>query len=131
MIADPIADMLVRLQNAARAGHQLVETPFSHFKHAVAKVLEAEGYLTKATLIKGKRGRKLLSLELAKDGSGPKLHGTKRVSKLSRRVYGDSQSFRLVKRGFGRLVVSTPQGIMTGEAARKAGVGGEVLFEIW
>ena len=130
MNTDPIADFLIRLQNAAGAGKVAVDVPFSNFKLAIAKLLEENNYL-KIVPAKSKTGRKILHLELAKDGSRFKLQGVERLSKVSRRVYEPASNLRLVKRGHGLLVVSTSQGLMTGTKARQAGLGGELLFKIW
>jgi len=126
MVNDPIADLLVRLQNASRVGKAEVALPFSKMKRAIADVLSKEGYV-------GSTDQKNHSLVIAlsyKDGS-PAITGVKRISKPSRRMYMGVRDVRPVKRGHGLLVLSTPKGIMTGAQARAARIGGEALFEIW
>ncbi|HEY4476425.1 MAG TPA: 30S ribosomal protein S8 [Candidatus Paceibacterota bacterium] len=130
MVTDPIADMITRLRNAARAHLPTVVVEYSNFKLAVAQVLLDRGFITSATK-KGKKVKKVIEMNLAFKGREPKILGAVRVSKPSRRVYQGARDLRLVRQGFGELVISTPKGIMTGTEARKARVGGEVLFKIW
>lgn len=130
MVNDPIADLITRLRNAARARLPTATVEYSSFKMAVAQVLLGCGFITAATK-KGRKVKKVIEMALAFKGREPKFLGAVRVSKPSRRVYQNARGLRPVRQGFGELVVSTPQGVMTGTAARKAGVGGEVLFTIW
>ena len=131
MITDPIADFLIQIQNAARAGKSEVVLPFSKMKLAVANVLKQEGYLSRVEK-KGKDATAMLGVELVFDENGtPNLQGTKRISKPSRRVYMGADDVQPVRYGHGLVILSTPEGILTGKQARKKGVGGEVLFEIW
>ena len=97
-------------------------------KFAVAKILEHEGYIADVT--KPKDG-KHLSVKLVYKNGTPVLNGVKRISKPSRRVYLGAHALRPVKRGRGLLLLSTPEGILTGKDARQKNVGGEALFEIW
>src|SRR5690348_872919 len=127
MMTDPIADMLVRLQNASRAGHRDVVLPYSRLKAAVAKVLQNEGYVAET----GKKDN-LLTLSLKYTPAGrPAINGVKRVSKGSRRMYMGVRDLRPVKRGYGLMVLTTPAGVLSGKEARAKRVGGEVMFEIW
>ncbi len=128
MVTDPIADLLVRLQNASRVGHIRMSLPSSKIKVAIAQVLEREGYI--AEIEKSKKPNSL-SLMLAYKNGRPAVSGFKRISKLSRRMYTGVHDIRPVKRGHGLLVLSTPAGVITGKQAREKRVGGEVLFEIW
>ncbi len=130
MVTDPIADMITRLRNAARAGLPTTSVDYSNFKMAVAEVLLAQGFITSATK-KGKKVKKTIEMTVAMNGRTPKLTGAIRVSKPSRRVYRGAEDLRPVRQGHGELIVSTPKGVMTGTAARKAKLGGEVLFKIW
>ncbi len=127
---DPIADMIIRLKNAAMVGKAVVLVPHSNLKLSIAALLQREGFVGSVAR-KGKRGRKQLEITLRYDEKTPRLTGVRRVSKLSRRVYIGVRELKPVKRGFGRLILSTPEGILTGEEARKARVGGEALFQIW
>ena len=128
MVTDPIADFIIRLQNASRVKHERLSLPFSQMKFAVAKVLEHEGYIADVT--KPKDG-KHLSVKLVYKNGTPAIAGVKRISKPSRRVYLGAHALRPVKHGHGLLLLSTPEGILTWKDARKQNVGGEALFEIW
>ena len=130
MITDPIGDMLIRLSNASRVGHTHVAMPYSALKAAVASVLSREGYVGEVKE-KGKATRQL-EVELRyREGGRPVISGSKRVSKPSRRMYVGVHDIHPVKRGHGLLVLSTPQGVLSGKEAREKKVGGEALFEIW
>ena len=128
MVTDPIADFLVRLQNASRVGHATVRAPYSMMKEAVAKILEKEGYL--AGVGKHKKDEPL-EVSLAYTNKRPAISGFKRISKPSRRMYVGVRELHPVKRGFGLLVLSTPAGVMSGKEAKQKRLGGEALFEIW
>lgn len=121
--------MLVQIKNAQAIGREEVAMPFSKLKHDVATVLQHEGYL-KSVEKKQKKMHKaeVPYLHLALTGT---IVGIRLVSKPSRRQYAGKDELANVRSGYGVSVVSTSKGIMTGDAARKAGVGGEVLFEIW
>lgn len=131
MTTDPISDMLVQLQNAARVGKQSIVVPFSNVKSEIAKVLLGNGYL-KFVSKRGKKIKKFLYCEIAYKADGEaRLGGLERVSKPSRRVYIGADSLRPVKQGRGMAVLTTPRGVMSDKEARGAQVGGEVLFNIW
>ena len=130
MVTDPIADLITRLRNAARVGLPMAVVEYSNFKMAVVQVLLEHGFITTATK-KGKKVKKVIEMALAYTGRRPKLTGAIRVSKPSRRVYQGARDLRPVRQGYGELVISTSQGVMTGTAARRDKIGGEVLFKIW
>lgn len=130
MTTDPISDMLTQIKNAVRVGKPSVLVPNSKFKTEIAKILIREGYL-KDMVNKGRKSEKLLSIDIAYDGKGAKIHDVVRVSKPSRRIYIKSGDIRSVKQGYGMAVISTPRGVMTDKEASKEKVGGEVLFKIW
>jgi small subunit ribosomal protein S8 len=131
MVNDPIADYINRLKNASVVRSNLTSVPYSKTKEAIANLLKKEGYINFVN-IKGKSVKRSLEVGLVynKDGS-PKINETKRISKPSRRIYKSSKEIRPVKFGKGTLILSTPKGIITGKEAKKAKVGGEVLFEIY
>jgi small subunit ribosomal protein S8 len=131
MVTDPIANFITSLVNAAKAGKTNVRVPFSMMKQSIAQVLAEEGYIEDLTKKGKKSGQKYLEVSVMFDDGEPRVHGVKRISKSSKRVYKGAKELQPIRHGYGRLIVSTPEGIMTGDAARKAKVGGEVLFEIW
>lgn len=129
-----IADMLIQLKNAQAVGAAEVVLPFSKLKQAIAVLLQSNGFLAgveqkQKTMRKAELPFLVLKLKYA-DGVGA-IDGVKLISKSSRRVYAGKNQLFKVRSGQGLAIVSTPRGIMTGAAARQAGVGGEVLFEIW
>lgn len=130
MISDPIGDMLTRIRNAAMAHKKTVELPGSKLKAAVAALLAKEGYLTRVEESKGTHGM-TLRLELAYEGKEPLLTGIKRVSKPGLRWYVNKKKIPMVQGGAGVAIISTPQGVMSGKDAKKQGVGGELLCEVW
>lgn len=127
---DPIADMLVNIKNAGNAGKGLALVPFSKMKESIASVLFKHGYIASYAK-KGKKIAKTLEIGVLFDGKTPRIAGVARVSKPSCRTYIGVPEIRPVRNGYGLMVLSTPKGIMTGDEARRAQVGGEVLFKIW
>ena len=128
---DPIADMLTRIRNAIRSRHQRVGIPSSRLKAEIAKTLKEEGYLSSYRVVEEKRKKTLrIGLRYAA-GQEPAISHLGRISRPGRRVYVSNSEIRPVLGGLGHSILTTPQGVMTGKRARKAGVGGEVLFEVW
>lgn len=135
MVGDHIGDMLNRIKTAGAVRNESVSVPYSNFTFAIAKVLEKNGYLASVSK-KGKDVQKTIEMVLVYEKpdtikSRLKIKGVERVSKPSKRVYFGCKDIRLVRNGFGAVILSTPKGIMTGAEARKEHVGGEVLFKIW
>ena len=130
MIADPISDFIIRLKNASMAGRSSVSLPNSKMKAAIANVLLREGYLADVETPK-KSGAEPLVLTIRYSGTTSAINGVKRISKPSRRMYMGARDIHPVKRGHGLVLLSTPQGILTGKEAQAVRVGGEILFEIW
>ncbi|TSC61372.1 MAG: small subunit ribosomal protein S8 [Parcubacteria group bacterium Gr01-1014_107] len=126
---DSIADMIIRLKNAGAAGKKFVLVSYSKINFAIAEVLREEGFI-KSVSKKGKRVNKLIEIELSYEGNSPKIKGVERISKFSRRVYLQAPDLKRAG-GSGRLILTTPQGILTDSEARKKHVGGEALFKIW
>ena len=134
LISDPISDLLIRIKNAYAVGHGSLDVPFSRFKFEVARVLEKEEYLksvSKKKKIKNKKTYLFINIKLKYDSNLPALNGLKILSRPSRRLYLKKNEIRPVKSGYGDLLITTPLGVMTGGEARKKGVGGQVLAEIW
>mgnify|MGYP001589439116 CR=1 FL=1 len=127
---DPISDMFIRLQNAYLAGHETVLLPFSRAKAEIARVLKREGYIADFEK-KGKRVRKFLELHLVYSHGAPALIGIRRVSKSSRRLYATKDAIMRYERGARMLILSTPNGMLSGDEAMKSGVGGEVIAKVW
>lgn len=125
MMTDPIADMLTRIRNGVRARHETITLPGSKVKFAVAKVLEGAGYLRGVELTSGTP--QVLRFEILYRGKEPVLHEVVRASKPGRRVYVGWEKIPRVKNGYGIAILSTPQGIMSGDEARKLKIGGEVI----
>ncbi|MGD1212315.1 MAG: 30S ribosomal protein S8 [Candidatus Acidiferrales bacterium] len=131
MTTDPIADMLTRIRNAVRAKHPRVDLPSSKLKVEIARILKDEGYLANFKVVEEK-GKKTLRVFLRYT---PDRHGVitdlKRISRPGSRRYVGKTGIRAVVGGMGISILSTPRGLMTGQSARKEGVGGEVLCEVW
>ena len=136
-MTDPIADMLTRIRNAVHGRHQRVDVPASRFKAEIAKILEREGYISGFKLLdadteEGKPGRPMIRLSLKYGPKGEKvISGLERVSRPGRRVYLGRDDVPRVMGGLGTAILTTSHGVMTGQEALKAGVGGEVLCNIW
>ena len=130
MIHDPIGDLLARIKNASMARRHVVPMPYSRIKHEMAKILVDEGFLTTITK-EGTEPKLTLTVTLKYQNGEPVLGGTKRVSKPGLRWYVDKHNIPVVIGGMGIAILSTPQGLMTGKQAKKRGIGGEVLCEVW
>lgn len=131
---DPIADMLTRITNAQAARHAHVSVPFSGVKLAIAQLLKSAGYISDVERKKRKAKKaevEYLEMTLRYDDGRGAVSGVRLVSRPSRHIYTKASAIRPVRSGYGLAVVSTPKGIMSGAAARKENVGGEVMFEIW
>lgn len=127
---DPISDMIIRIKNASDSKKESVVLPYSKLKLAILDVLMKSGFIVSFGK-KGKKVVKFIEVVLSYDENGPKIHGIDRVSKTSKRVYQKAKDIRVVKSGFGVLILSTPKGIITDKTARAEKVGGEALFKIW
>jgi small subunit ribosomal protein S8 len=129
-MTDPIADMIIRIKNASDSKKESVVLPYSKLKLAILDVLLKEGFV-KSFAKKGKKITKWIEVGLVYEDGMAKVRGVDRVSKTSKRVYYQAKDIRPVKSGYGLLLLSTPQGIMTDKMAKTAHVGGEALFKIW
>jgi len=130
-VTDPIADMLTRIRNALMAHHDDVAMPTSRVKEEIARILKAEGFIHGYELyVEGPRKQMRVFLKYTPERA-PVLSGLRRVSRPGRRVYARRDDIPRVKGGLGFAIVSTSKGIMTGEDAYRAGVGGEVVCYIW
>jgi small subunit ribosomal protein S8 len=131
MITDPIADMLTRIRNAARAKHPRVDLPCSNLKIEIARILKDEGYIAnfKVADEKGKKSLRVF-LRYTPDRRSV-ITDLQRISRPGSRRYVGKAKIRPVVGGMGIAILSTPRGLMTGQAARKEGLGGELLCEVW
>ena len=135
-MTDPIADMLTRIRNAVRARHTRVDVPASSLKLEIARILESEGYIQayKVVDVPTAHGTavKHLRISLKYGPRGEKvITGIERISRPGRRVYFGRDRVPAVLGGLGTSILTTSRGVMTGREATKAGVGGEVLCNIW
>ena len=131
-MTDPIADLLTRIRNAVRAGHDSVEIPGSELKARVVGILKSQGYIKGYDVEPGPTGQTRIKVSLKPPQDGKLvLSGLKRVSKPGLRVYVDKESVPKVLNGMGIAILTTSRGVVTDEEARNLGVGGEVLCEIW
>lgn len=128
-VLDPVSDMLIRIKNAQRAGHDTVLVPYSRFKQEIAGVLEKTGFVEKVE----KRGRKIkrfLELYLRPKESPQAINNVKVISRPSRRLYTGYQELRNWK-SRGVLIISTSKGVKSDKEAYKAKLGGQLIAEIW
>jgi small subunit ribosomal protein S8 len=130
-LTDPEADFLTRIRNSIRARHQKLDVPASKLKAEIARILKDEGYIAnyKAT---EENGQKVIRVYL-KYGTNNEaaIRDLQRVSRPGCRVYVGREEIRRVQGGLGISIMTTPKGVMTGRQARREGVGGEILCEVW
>ena len=131
MLTDPISDMLTRIRNASKVKKAHVEVPLSKMKYAIAKILEKEGYVSGVeTFEVGPKNMMRLTLKYG-EGKAPLIDSVKRISKPGRRVYKKAEEMKAVRSGYGMAIVSTSNGLMTTQEARKRRLGGELICEIF
>ncbi len=129
---DPIADMLTRIRNANTAKHDTVDIPASKMKIAIADILVNEGFIAKYDFVGEGTGRQIrATLKYGADKNQKVITGIKRISKPGLRIYANSEELPKVLGGLGIAIISTSQGVMTDKAARKLGIGGEVIAYVW
>lgn len=127
---DPIADMLTRIRNAAKVNKFQVFMPHSKTKQTVAEVLAKSKFIDKVE-VNGENGFKTLKVTINQPESNSRITEIKRLSKPGRRLYVASKQIPAVKRGRGIVVISTSKGIMTGDEAKKEGLGGELICKVY
>ena len=136
-MTDPISDMLTRIRNGVSAKHTRVDLPASKLKVEIAKILQDEGYIQGFRMVeepaeKNRQPRQMIRLFLKYGPHGEKvISGIERISRPGRRVYLGVDEVPHVLGGLGTNILTTSRGVMTGRAAKKAGVGGEVLCNVW
>lgn len=132
-MTDPIADMLTRIRNAARARHESVGMRWSRTKEEIAKIMVAEGFLLEARKTKAKEwsGEELLIQIRFDTTKQPIISGLRRISRPGRRVYVGSKEIPPIRGGLGINILSTSKGILVDREARKANLGGELICSVW
>jgi len=130
-MTDPIADFLTRIRNALHASEDVVDVPASTFKAELARILSEQGYIEGYSTERARVGEVLrLRLKYTEDRQ-PVISGLRRVSRPGRRNYVGHGDVPKVLGGMGTAIISTSRGVMTGHDARRAGVGGEVVAQVW
>jgi len=130
-VCDPISDLLARIRNGQKAGHEVVTVPASAVKIAITHLLKEEGFVRNYKCIRDrKQGVIKIALNYREDGKGVIL-GIKRVSRPSRRIYVGVDKIPYVKNGFGTAILSTSRGVMTCREARKQRLGGEHICSVF
>ena len=135
-VNDPIADMLTRIRNGVMAEKTLVAMPTSKTKVEIARILKEEGFIQDFNVVDGDRpSHQVLRIQLKYVGDRrqrrPVITGLERVSRPGRRVYTHKDDIPWILSGLGIAILTTPKGIMTGQRARKVGVGGEIICKVW
>jgi small subunit ribosomal protein S8 len=133
-MTDPIADFLTRIRNAIHAAHETVDIPASKVKAEIARILTEQGYIDSWAVVPAREGAtgQLIEIRLKyTDDRRSAISGLRRVSRPGRRTYVEATGIPKVLGGMGTSIVSTSRGVMTGHDARAAGVGGEVLAQVW
>jgi len=129
-MTDPIADMLSRIRNAVLAGHRELSIPASKTKQRIAQILKEEGYISDFEhKPEGPQG--FIQINLKWHAGQPAIEGLQRVSRPGQRRYAKVGDIPKVRNGLGIMIVSTPRGMMTDRAARRQGVGGELICSVW
>ena len=130
MNIDQVADMLTRIRNAQQAKKSEVSMPSSKFKIALAKLLNKFKYIGEVVVF-ADGNKNYLKIQLKYTEDIPAIKGIKRISKQGQRIYMNKKELPIVKNGYGMAVISTSQGLMSDQAARKSGLGGEIICEVW
>lgn len=130
-MTDPIADLLTRIRNAHIAKHDRLEVPSSKLKLALCRVMEDQGYI-RGFRVEERPPATFIEVLLRYDDQGtPAIRSIQRVSKPGRRVYRSADDLPKVLNGIGVSILSTPQGLLTDDQARRQRIGGEILCEIY
>ena len=131
-VTDPISDMLTRIRNAVQVRHESLQIPASRMKSSLLKLIAEEGFISSFAVEETDSAVKTLEVRLRYyEDKSPVIQGLKRVSKPGLRVYVGKNEVPRYFGGLGVAFMSTSKGVMTGQQARREGVGGELLFYIW
>lgn len=132
---DPIAEMLTRIRNAQSAGHRDVVFAASKLKMAISNILAKEGFIESVSKEKNESFENIKIVlkyyKVSNTQKDPAIKGIKKISKEGQRIYVKNKEIGSVKNNFGISIISTPKGVMTGFEARKLGLGGEIICEVW
>ena len=131
MISDPIADMLTRLRNALSARHPKVDVPSSKLKMEIARILKEQGYILNFKLVEEGPGKTIRLYLKYTAANQPVISRIERISRPGCRIYSGGKQVPRVLGGLGINILTTSRGVMTGAEAKKSGVGGEILCQIW
>jgi small subunit ribosomal protein S8 len=130
-LTDPVADFLARIRNAIRARHQKLDVPASKLKAEIARILKEEGYIANYKAAE-ENGHSVIRVYLKYGANNePAIRDLARISRPGCRVYIGRDEIKRVQGGLGISILTTPRGVMTGRQARREGVGGEFLCEVW
>ena len=130
MYSDPIADFLIRIKNAQSRRHAFVQAPYSALKLALAKILEQAGYVKSVEVGDEQKPHQHIKVELKYDELGdPAISNIRRKSKPSQRIYAKKNEIK--SQQYSLIIISTSRGLMTDREAKKAGLGGEIICQIW
>ncbi len=124
---DPIADLLVRIRNASLARKGEILLPYSKMKESILQIMKREGFIDEVNVL-DQEGKKNIQIFISQAKCPTHL---RLMSKQGRKMYIKNKDIKIPLRGFGLLILSTPQGIITGREAQKKGIGGELICEIW
>ena len=127
---DPISDMLTRIRNAILVQKSEVSLPHSKIKEAVARSLQANGFLDSVNVTDLSIGKQL-HIVINRENENARITEIRRISKPGRRAYSNAKEIPIIKRGRGIIIVSTSKGLMTGAEAKAAGLGGELIASIY
>jgi len=128
---DPISDLLNRIRNAQAVLKEKIELPFSSMKYEIAKILAGRGFVGQVEK-RGRKGKKMIEITLKYEDKVPVISGLKRISKPGQRIYSGARDIKPRARGLGGIIIiSTSQGLLTDKEAKKKGLGGELICEIW
>jgi small subunit ribosomal protein S8 len=134
-MTDPIADMLTRIRNAQAVNIKTVTLPMSKIKYNIAKILETSGWIEKAEIVKAQSkknsGFNEIKIDLKYRNGQPAITSLKKISTPGRRIYANKNELPRVLNNLGIAIISTSKGLMTNKEAKKQGVGGEVICEIY
>jgi small subunit ribosomal protein S8 len=130
-MTDPLADMFTRIRNGSKAKFEKVDIPSSKMKKEIARILKEEGFVKNYKVVAGGPQREMIRIFLKYDANRKGVIHLRRVSRPGRRVYVGTDRIPTVMGGLGISILSTPKGILTDKASRKAHVGGEVLSYVW